>query len=82
MNKLHDLQPRSHPLKWGFLVHCIENSGMENPDIWIEDLRRYGPCIGVERFVVCKDEDTDGVEASFSVITDIKNNRVIIRHHF
>jgi len=72
----------SHPLKWTTLKEAVECSGMENPDIWIEDLRRYGPCSGVERTVVCKDEDTDGVPASFSTIRDAKNNRIVIRHHY
>ena len=73
---------RSHPLKWDELKNDVERSGMDNPDIWIEDLRRYGPCSGVERCVVCTDEDTDGVEASFSTLLDTRNNRVVIRHHY
>jgi len=76
------LQPTSHPLKWKELVDQVERMSGENPDVWIEDLRRYGPCQGVERTVVCEDEDTDGVEASFSVIHDKSNNRIVIRHHF
>jgi len=79
---IDNLQPQSHPLKWAYLVDCVARSGMENPDVWIEDLRRYGPCQGVERTVVSKDEDTDGVEASFSVIKDIEKNRIVIRHHY
>ena len=75
-------QFKSHPLKWTTLKDAVERSGIENPDIWIEDLRRYGPCTGVDRTVVCKDEDTDGVEASFSTITDVANNRIVIRHHY
>lgn len=77
-----DLQPTSHPLKWKYLVETVNRSGLENPDIWIEDVRRYGPCVGVERTVVCGDEDTDGIEASFSTIVDKANNRIIIRHHY
>lgn len=86
MNSLDDLQPTLHPLKWRFLLNEVERSDMEDPDVWIEDLRRYGACMtdGKENepILVCKDEDTDGVEASFSVITDKKNNRIIIRHHY
>lgn len=86
MNKLDDLQPTSHPLKWRYLVACVERSGLEDPDVWIEDLRRYGACRTdgkeIKTILVCKDEDTDGVEASFSTITDKKNNRIIIRHHY
>lgn len=75
-------QLKSHPLKWATLKDAVERSGMKDPDIWIEDLRRYGPCRGVERTVVCKSEDTDGVEASFSTLIDVANNRIVIRHHF
>lgn len=82
MDNLDDLQPTSHPLKWRFLVECVTNSGLNDPDIWIEDLGEYGPCIGVGKTVVCADEGTYGVEASFSVITDRANNRIIIRHHY
>lgn len=79
-------QFKSHPLKWETLRDTIERSGLENPDIWIEDLRRYGACVGkdgeVKPTIVCEEEDTDAVEASFSTITDKKNNRIIIRHHY
>lgn len=74
-------QLKSHPLKWTTLKDTVERSGLKNPDIWIEDLRRYGPCIGVERAVVYEPEGTDGVEASFSTIIDAANNRIVIRHH-
>lgn len=77
------LQPHSHPLKWRYLKYLVEESGMEDPDVWIEDLRRYGPCSSIEgTTLVCESEDTDGVEASFSVIPDVDNNRIIIRHHY
>jgi len=76
-------QFQSHPLKWKALVEAVERSGMENPDIWIEDLRRYGPCSGVEpETLVCGCEETDMVEASFSVIRQPRHNRIIIRHHY
>ena len=75
-------QEFSHPLKWEYLKQIVEERGLINPDIWIEDLRNYGPCIGVKTTVVCESEGTEGVEASFSVISDKKHNRIIIRHHF
>ena len=75
-------QAKTHPLKWSSLLEDVQRSGMEDPDIWIEDLRRYGPIKGVERTVVDMGEDTDGVEASFSVIVDAANNRIVIRHHY
>ena len=79
-----DKQPTSHPLKWAWLVDRIERSGMENPDIWIEDVREYGPALGVEP--VRYDYDgamppTDAIEASACMTFDKKNNRVIICHH-
>ena len=79
---------RSHPLKWEYLAQTVEESGMVNPDVWIEDLRRVGACRssinGAEESptIVCESENTDGLEASFSTICDMKNNRIIIRHHF
>lgn len=73
---------KSHPLKWTSLKDAVERSGMDDPDVWIEDLRRYGPCADVESAIVCEDEDTDGVEASFSTIIDVLKNRIVIRHHF
>jgi len=83
---MNDMQPTSHPLKWKFLLDTVEKSGLINPDVWIEDLRRYGACHQngqeVQPEVVCIDEDTDGVEASFSVITNREKNRIIIRHHY
>lgn len=82
-------QPTSHPLKWAELVHQVETeSEMENPDVWIEDIRRNGPCLTdgepQKPDMVCEDsnDETDCIEASFSVIHDRKNNRIIIRHHY
>lgn len=72
----------THPLKWSDLKESVERFELENPDIWIEDVSRYGPCSGVKAELVCQDEDTDAIEASFSTIFDKKNNRIIIRHHF
>ena len=81
---MKNTQPTSHPLKWVELVKQVRFYFGENgnPDIWIEDIRRCGPCVGVEPEIVCKDEDTDGIEASFSVIHDKGKNRITIRHHF
>lgn len=79
-------QFRSHPLKWSTLLETVERSGMKDPDIWIEDVRNYGPCRingePTKAEVVCKDEGTEAIEASFSVISDAKNNRIVIRHHY
>lgn len=75
-------QFRSHPLKWSDLKRQVEQSGMEDPDIWIEDCSRYGRCVDVVPEMVCEEEDTDAIEASFSPICDTRVNRVTIRHHF
>lgn len=78
-----DNPQNSHPLQWKTLVEAVERSGLKNPDIWIEDVRRYGPCLGVERTTIGDEQDeTDIIEASFSVITYKKLNRIIICHHF
>ena len=83
---MNEEQFKSHPLKWSTLQESVERSGMINPDIWIEDLRRYGACSinGVEEkpTIVSKDEETDALEASFSTIADVENNRIVIRHHY
>jgi len=82
---MSDIQPSSHPLKWEWLVDTVERSGMENPDVYIEDFREYGPA-QPENVVVINggniEPDTHCVEASFSVICDIKNNRIVIRNHY
>ena len=78
-------QPTSHPLKWEELVHQVETmTDMDNPDIWIQDIRKCGPCTPEKTDTVCtgKMDETDCIEASVSVIHDHKNNRIIIRHHF
>jgi hypothetical protein len=79
-------QWRTHPLKWSDLIESVERSGMKNPDVWIEDLRRYGACSingeEVKAETWCKHDETDCLEASFSTAVDIKNNRIIIRHHY
>ncbi len=84
VSRIDDLQPDSHPLKWEFLVDAVRRSGLTNPDVWIEDLRRYGPCRDGGDF--CEPDvvgdDTDALEASFSTIIDENNNRIIIRHHY
>lgn len=76
-------QPRSHPLKWGHLVDwVVRHSTMDNPDVWIEDLRHYGPPGNTEAELVDPHEGTMAVPASFSVIADPKHNRIIIRTHY
>jgi hypothetical protein len=75
----------SHPLKWKYLIETVERSGLEDPDICIEDLRENGPCTPENPIIISGgpyEHDTNAVEASFSVITDIKNNRIIIRNHY
>ena len=73
-------QPRSHPLKWKELVYQVESISGDNPDVWIEELSKCNKLHEPE--LVCKDEDTYAVMASFSVIHDKKNNRITIRHHY
>ncbi len=83
-------QPTSHPLKWEYLKEQIEGSGLDNPDIWIEDLIPVGRCsIGgkeIEAVPVCTwasgRVENYGVEASFATVIDKKNNRIIICHHY
>lgn len=79
---IDDIQPTSHPLKWAYLVDTVVRSGLDNPDIWIEDIREYGPCTPEKVECVCKSEGTNGIEASFSTITDREKNRIVIRHHY
>lgn len=81
-------QPASHPLKWAELVHQVAQYSGPNPDVWIEDVRRKGPCRidgkPEEPDTVGKDtnDETDCLPASFSVIHDNANNRIIIRVHY
>lgn len=74
----------SHPLKWLDLVDTVKESKMGNPDIWIEDITDCGPCTPVVRksYGLDTSDSTEAVEASFSVLRDKKNNRIVIRHHF
>lgn len=87
MNMNSDRTWRSHPLRWKDLLETVQNSGMENPDVYIEDLRRYGPArkngkpIDAENMYL-DGEDVDYIHASFSVIRSPRQNLIIIRHHY
>lgn len=79
-----DNQPTSHPLKWAWLVECVERSGMDNPDVWIEDVRDYGPCVGVTPYRYeygGSIPPTDAIEGSACTTFDKENNRIVICHH-
>ena len=84
MRDMAPYQPTSHPLKWAWLVKQMQDSGMDNPDIWIEDVSDYGPCSDVvpERIEYGYHmPPTDCIEASACTTFDRDNNRVIICHH-
>ena len=83
-----DIQPTSHPLKWKYLLDNVKRCGLENPDVYIEDVRRYGPCqrdggpISATTLKLDMSEEVDYLEASFSTIINVKKNFIIIRHHY
>lgn len=70
-------------LKWSALVAAVEYSGMENPDIWIEDLNKVGTsCVEGVPTESEQVADTYAIQASFATIIDVKKNRIVICHHY